>query len=188
MDGLVGQRVRRQQKRLHADGPDVLILTGVGPGGDNAGAVGRVGRQQPRTDTPVDGEQTDGAGLGQLLQRVGVQTGGDEHRVDRAVGQPGGSVGVVQVYSVYQAVVQAAGGQHLPGVLLGAGFLLADAERAALQLLQRRNAGVGPDNDLHGLLIQGGHGAEAALGTLVGKDAAAVVGILRHVGLGNGQL
>lgn len=89
---------------------------------------------------------------------------------------------------MYQAVVQAAGGQHLPGVLLGAGFLLADAERAALQLLQRRNAGVGPDNDLHGLLIQGGHGAEAALGALVGKDAAAAVGILRHVGLGNGQL
>ena len=94
-----------------------------------------------------------------------------------------GRIGVVQVDLLDQLFVQAISRQNLSGVLLRAGFFLANADGLALQLLHGVDAGICPHNNMAFFLIQYRHGAEVIFYLRFRKSAGLFVSILGHIRL-----
>ena len=122
--------------------------------------VGVVAAQQALRRGAVHIQQADAAFACQLGDHRAGGADCDDDGVDLTGLELVGSVGIVQVDGVHQAVVQAVGRQDLKSILLGAGFLRADAHGFALQVLDGLDVRVGPHDDLTGLGVQGCYRAE----------------------------
>ena len=136
----------------------------------------------------VDGDQVHGLGGAQVDHGGGGGAGGQEGGVDLAVLEAlgGGAEGLEDGGDVLLDV-QAIGIEHVGGVKVGAGVLIAHADLLALQIGNGLDGGVGGD-DLHGLGIEAGQDPDVGHGADLGKAAGAVIGVGHHVGLDGGQL
>ena len=172
-----------QQHGLDPNGRHILVLAIVAACRDHALAVRRISGQQTGRCAAIHRQQGNTAAVGQFFNHRGLYAGRTEQRVDLTALQLLGRIGVVQVDLLDQLFVQAISRQNLFGVLLRAGFFLANADGLALQLLHGVDAGICPHNNMAFFLIQYRHGAEVIFYLRFRKSAGLVVSILGHIRL-----
>ena len=185
INDILAQLFGGNESSLDSDAGDVGILTGVGAGSQVVTDQERICLLDGGELIVAQGDEVEGVGGGIVDDSGRGSTGDSEGGVDLAVLELVNAILEGAVHRIDVVLGQTRSAEHLPGVDLGTGTNVTDADGLALEVGHGVDAGLG--KDLNGLVVDTGNPKSVGLGSAV-EGVGTLVRVVDNVGLQNGHL
>ena len=185
INDIFAQLFGGNESSLDSDAGDVGILTGVGAGSQIVTDQERICLLDGGELIVAQGDEVEGVGGGIVDDSGRGSTGDSEGGVDLAVLELVDAILEGAVHRIDVVLGQTRSAENLPGVDLGTGTNVTDADGLALEVGHGVDAGLG--KDLNGLVVDTGDPKGVGLGSAV-EGVGALVRVVDNVGLQNGHL
>ena len=185
INDVLAQILGSNESSLNGDADDIAGHAGIGGGGQVVTDQERIGLLNGGELFVSEGDEVEGVGGGVVDDSSGGSTGDGEGGIDLAVLELVNAILEGAVHRIDVVLGQTRSAEHLPGVDLGTGTNVTNADGLALEVGNGVDAGLG--EDLNGLVVDTGNPQSVGLGIAV-EGVGALVRVVDNVGLENGHL
>ena len=185
INDILAQILGSNESSLNGDADDIAGHAGIGGGGQVVTDQERIGLLNGGELFVSEGDEVEGVGGGVVDDSGRGSTGDGEGGIDLAVLELVNAILEGAVHRIDVVLGQTRSAEHLPGVDLGTGTNVTNADGLALEVGNGVDAGLG--KDLNGLVVDTGDPKSVGLGSAV-EGVGALVRVVDNVGLQNGHL
>ena len=185
INDILAQILGSNESSLNGDADDIAGHAGIGGGGQVVTDQERIGLLNGGELFVSEGDEVEGVGGGVVDDSGRGSTGDGEGGIDLAVLELVNAILEGAVHRIDVVLGQTRSAEHLPGVDLGTGTNVTNADGLALEVGNGVDAGLG--KDLNGLVVDTGNPQSVGLGSAV-EGVGALVRVVDNVGLQNGHL